>query len=144
MVNRYFIESSPDRPDDEKFVLFGVKWLSDQTEKALLYVPNADKLERSYFSKLYAPEQGKEFRDKMSIKFGKKNIDVITGTTIKQIPDLINIFVCWADDNYDRKIWHIEETYNISSILVLPWVPEYDISKWKMKYNPTQLFLDRA
>ena len=140
MVNRYFIEPSTEKPDDEKYVLFGLKWLVEQPEKGLVYVPNADKLEHSYFSKLYAPDQGKEFRDKMSIKFGKKNIDVITGTTIKQISDLINIFICWADDHYDKKIWEIEETYNINSILVLPWNPETDINNWKSKYNPTQLF----
>jgi len=144
MVNRYFIEPSADKPDDEKFILFGIRWLVEQPEKALVYVPDADKIEHSYFSKLYYPEQGKEFRDKMSIKFDKKNIDVITGTTIELIPDLVNVFVCWADDHYDKKIWEIEENYNINSILVLPWIPERDISNWKMKYNSTQLFLGHA
>jgi len=134
------MESSLDKPNDEIEVLFGVKWLAAQPEKALLYVPRPDKLESSYLSKLYTPEQGKEFKNKMSIKFGEKDIDVITGTTIKPIPDLVNVFVCWGDDHYDQAIPEIEETYNINSILVLPWNPKTDINNWKVKYNPTQLF----
>jgi len=140
MVNRYFMESSPDKPDDDEFVLFGVKWLADKPEKALLYLPDSDKLESSYLSKLYNSEQAKEFSKKLSIRFGDKDIDVITKTTIKSIPDLVNVFVCWGDDNFDKVIPKIEETYNINSILVLPWVPEHDISNWKIQYNPIQLF----
>ncbi len=140
MVNRYFIEPSPG-PDDEKYILYGINWLSKQSERALVYVPDEDKLVNSYFSKLYPPQQAKEFLKKMSIKFGEKEIDVITKLTIKPISDLVNVFVCWADDHYDKVIPKIEETYRIKSILVMPWNPETDISNWKIKYNPTQLFL---
>lgn len=141
MVNRYFIESSYDKPDDDKFILFGVRWLANQPEKALVYVPNTDKLENSYFSELYSKEQAKEFLKNMRIKFGEKEIDVITKETIREIPDLVNIFVCWADDYYDQVVPKIEVTYNINSILVLPWNSDTDINNWKNKFNPTQLFL---
>lgn len=143
MVNRFFIESSPDKPNDDQFVVFGMKWLTDQPEKALLYVPDANKLENSYLSKCYSPELGKEFRKKMSIKFGEKNINVITKTTIKPLLDLVNVFVCWGDDHYDNAIPKIEETYNINSILVFPWNPKTDIIDWKLKYNPIQLFIKK-
>lgn len=62
MVKRYFMESSADKPDDGDYVFFGIRWLVKQPEKALLYVPNADKIENSYLSSLYTKDQGKKFR----------------------------------------------------------------------------------
>lgn len=141
MIERFFIQSSDDKPDDDRFLLYGVSWLSKQPEKAILYVPTADRIESSYFSKLYSKEQAKEFRKNMCIKFGDKDIDIIADGTVKPIPDLVNFFVVWADDYYDKMVQTIEDAYNIKSILVLPWNPETDINTWKNLHNPTQLFL---
>jgi len=142
MVERFFMESSKDKPDDEKFLLYGVTWLTKQNEKAILYLPVADRIESSYFSKLYSKEMAKEFRKNMCMTFGDKKIDIISDRTVKPTSELVNVFVVWADDNYDKMVTKIEESYNINSILVLPWNPETDIKDWKTRHNPTQLFLD--
>lgn len=134
----FFMESGA-AEDDTAYVTKGFSWLI-QNEEALLvmYVPTKEQIRNTYLGKAIGRDDlATEFENNGIIRFGENDIHVITND-LEELQDTIRLFALWCDDN---SLKEMESKYSISDILVFPWVPSYDITKWKEEKNPTKITL---
>lgn len=127
-------------PDDDVFILAGLGWLVQDTECLLvLYVPSINHIQSTYLATAIGEKSIQEIIQTRKFTFADREIDVIDFYSLKPINEKIRIMFLWGND---KNLKDIEAKYDIDAILAIPWVPEYDITKWRMKYNPQRIDVD--
>lgn len=130
-TNRQYI---PAYGADSKAVRHGLRWLLNGNDRLAIHVPS---LEQIHGGSILTEEIGmsiaKRFQKTGKFEISDKEITVITDRKLPEISEVLCILSCWPVSDSLQKL---EEAYQISNILVIPWNFRKDIEQWKLKYLP--------